>query len=140
MKTNFKFPSQDQQKTFVRRLITSKVTLTGQSHFMLILELRKATLPNRRNVVANQKIFPCRPVNRFRSTTSLQHCSRCTSVLSMTTSRVTSRAPSQISLLMDRKASRLPAQVTDRRVTSRVPSQISFLMDRKASRLPAQVR
>ena len=28
--------SQDQQKTFGRRLITFKVTLTGQSHFMLI--------------------------------------------------------------------------------------------------------
>ncbi len=48
----FKGPSsQDQQKTIVRRLITSKVTLTGQSHFMLIFVLRKATLPNRINSV-----------------------------------------------------------------------------------------
>ena len=32
---NFKgTPSQDQQKTLGRRLITVKVTLTGQSHFM----------------------------------------------------------------------------------------------------------
>jgi hypothetical protein len=45
------------EKTFVRRVITSKVTLTGQSHFMLILELRKATLPNGRNVLANKKYF-----------------------------------------------------------------------------------
>ncbi len=37
-------PSQDQQKTFRRRLITFKVTLTGQSHFMLIFWLRKVTL------------------------------------------------------------------------------------------------
>jgi hypothetical protein len=37
-------PSQDQQKTFRRRLITFKVTLTGQSHFMLIFLLRKVTL------------------------------------------------------------------------------------------------
>ena len=49
---NFKWPSsQDQQKTIVRRLITSKVTLTCQSHFMLIFVLRKATLPNRINSV-----------------------------------------------------------------------------------------
>jgi hypothetical protein len=34
----FKGPSsQDQQKSFKRRLITFKVTLTGQSHFMLTL-------------------------------------------------------------------------------------------------------
>ncbi len=32
-------PSQDQQKTFRRRLITFKVTLTDQSHFMLIFLL-----------------------------------------------------------------------------------------------------
>jgi hypothetical protein len=37
-------PSQDQQKTFRRRLITFKVTLTGQSHFMPIFLLRKVTL------------------------------------------------------------------------------------------------
>ncbi len=50
--SHFKWPSsQDQQKTIVRRLITSEVTLTGQSHFMLIFELRKATLPNRINSV-----------------------------------------------------------------------------------------
>ncbi len=34
----FKGPSlQDQQKTIKRRLITSSMTLTGQSHFMLFL-------------------------------------------------------------------------------------------------------
>ncbi len=43
--------SQDQQKTIRRRLITSKVTLTGQSHLMLIYVLRKVTLPNRINSV-----------------------------------------------------------------------------------------
>jgi hypothetical protein len=48
----FKGPSsQDQQKTIRRRLITSKVTLTGQSHFILIFVLRKVTLPNRINSV-----------------------------------------------------------------------------------------
>jgi hypothetical protein len=48
----FKGPSsQDQQKTIRRRLITSKVTLTGQSHLMLIFVLRKVTLPNRINSV-----------------------------------------------------------------------------------------
>jgi hypothetical protein len=50
--SHFKWPSsQDQQKTIVRRLITSKITLTGQSHFMLIFVLRKATLPNRINSI-----------------------------------------------------------------------------------------
>jgi hypothetical protein len=50
--SHFKWPSsQDQQKTIVHRLITSKVTLTGQSHFTLIFVLRKATLPNRINSV-----------------------------------------------------------------------------------------
>ncbi len=44
--------SQDQQKTIERRLITSKVTLTGRSHFMLIFVLRKVTLPNRINYVS----------------------------------------------------------------------------------------
>eukprot|EP00096_Caligus_rogercresseyi_P010392 TRINITY_DN3773_c0_g1_i1.p1 TRINITY_DN3773_c0_g1~~TRINITY_DN3773_c0_g1_i1.p1 ORF type:complete len:587 (-),score=168.11 TRINITY_DN3773_c0_g1_i1:831-2591(-) len=39
-----------------------------------------------------------RPVNRLRSKSSIM-CSRCTSVLSMNTSRMTSRAPSQMSLL-----------------------------------------
>jgi hypothetical protein len=35
--SNFKgTPSQDQEKTLRRRLITVKVTLTGQSHFMQI--------------------------------------------------------------------------------------------------------
>ncbi len=43
--------SQDQQKTKRRRLIISKVTLTGQSHLMRILVLRKATLQNRINSV-----------------------------------------------------------------------------------------
>jgi hypothetical protein len=48
----FKGPSsQDQQKTIRRRLITSKFTLTGQSHLMLIFVLRKVTLPNRINSV-----------------------------------------------------------------------------------------
>jgi hypothetical protein len=50
--SHFKWPSsQDQQKTIVHRLITPEVTLTGQSHFMLIFVLRKATLPNRINSV-----------------------------------------------------------------------------------------
>jgi hypothetical protein len=41
--SHFKGPSsQDQQKASRRRLITSKVTLTGQSHFMLIFVLRIA--------------------------------------------------------------------------------------------------
>ena len=40
--SHFKWPSsQDQQKSIVRRLITSKVTLTGQSHFMLIFLIPK---------------------------------------------------------------------------------------------------
>ncbi len=44
----FKGPSsRDQQKTIRRRLITFKVTWTGQSHLMLIFVLRKVTLPNR---------------------------------------------------------------------------------------------
>jgi hypothetical protein len=43
--------SQDQQKTNRRRLIISKVTLSGQSHFMQIFVLRKATLQNRINSV-----------------------------------------------------------------------------------------
>jgi hypothetical protein len=46
--SHFNWPSsQDQQKTFRRQLITSEVTLTGQSHFMMIFLLRKVTLPNR---------------------------------------------------------------------------------------------
>jgi hypothetical protein len=45
LKSYFKGPSsQDQQKTFSRRLITFKATLTGQSHFMLVFVLRKVTL------------------------------------------------------------------------------------------------
>ena len=48
----FKGPSsQDQQKTLRRRLITFKVTLTGQSHFMLIFVLRKVTLRSHINSV-----------------------------------------------------------------------------------------
>jgi hypothetical protein len=51
-KFHFKWiPSQDQQKTFRRRLITLKVTLTGQSHFMLIFLLRKVTLRGHINSV-----------------------------------------------------------------------------------------
>ncbi len=42
---HFKRPaSQDQQKTNSRRLMTFKITLTGQSHFMLIFWLRKVNL------------------------------------------------------------------------------------------------
>jgi len=48
----FKGPSsQDQQKSFKRRLITFKVTLSGQSHFMLIFVLRKVTLRGNINSV-----------------------------------------------------------------------------------------
>jgi hypothetical protein len=48
----FKGPSsQDQQKTFRRRLIIFKVNLTGQSHFMLIFVLRKVTLRGHNNSV-----------------------------------------------------------------------------------------
>jgi hypothetical protein len=36
-------PSQDQQKPFRRRLITFKVTLTGQGHFTRSHQLRKVT-------------------------------------------------------------------------------------------------
>jgi hypothetical protein len=43
--------SQDQQKTIRRRLITFKVTLTGQSHFMWIFVLRKVTLCDYTNSV-----------------------------------------------------------------------------------------
>jgi hypothetical protein len=43
--------SQDQQKTFRRRLIIFKVTLTGQSHFMLIFVLRKVTQRSHTNSV-----------------------------------------------------------------------------------------
>ncbi len=50
--SHFKGPSsQDQQKTFGRRLMTFKVTLSGQSHCMLLFILRKVTLPNRINSV-----------------------------------------------------------------------------------------
>jgi hypothetical protein len=43
--SHFKCPSsQDQQKTKSCRLIFFKVTLTGQSHFMLIFLLRKVKL------------------------------------------------------------------------------------------------
>ncbi len=50
--SNFKGPySHDQQKTIKCLLITSKVTLTGQSHFMLIFVLRKVTLHNYTNSV-----------------------------------------------------------------------------------------
>jgi hypothetical protein len=44
-------PSQDLQKTCRRRLITFKVTLTGQSHFTLIFVLRKVTLRSHINSV-----------------------------------------------------------------------------------------
>jgi len=48
----FKGPSsKDQQKSIRRRLITFKVTLTGQSHFVLIFVLRKVTLRNHTNSV-----------------------------------------------------------------------------------------
>ncbi len=50
--SSFKGPSsQDQQKTLRGRLITFKVTLTGQSHFMLIFVLRKVTLRSHINSV-----------------------------------------------------------------------------------------
>jgi hypothetical protein len=50
--SHFKGPlSKDQQKTIRRRLITFKVTLTGQSHFKLIFVLREVTLLNRINSV-----------------------------------------------------------------------------------------
>jgi hypothetical protein len=45
--------SQDQQKTLGRRLLTSKVTLTGQ--FMVIFVLRKVTLPNRTLRTMNER-------------------------------------------------------------------------------------
>jgi len=55
--------------------------------------------------------FPgLRPTNRLRSTSSVLQCSRCTSVLSMTTSRIHSRATSQMSLMLDRKYSKVPTQ------------------------------
>ncbi len=44
-------PSQDQQKTFRCRLITFKVTVTGQSHFKLIFWLLKVTLHGHINSV-----------------------------------------------------------------------------------------
>jgi hypothetical protein len=48
----FKGPSsQDQQKTLRSHLITFKVTLTGQSHFMLIFVLHKGTLRSHINSV-----------------------------------------------------------------------------------------
>ncbi len=48
----FKGPSsQDQQKTFRRRLIIFKVTLSSQSHFMLVFVLRKVTLRGHINSV-----------------------------------------------------------------------------------------
>jgi len=56
--------------------------------------------------------FPgLRPTNRLRlSKSSVLQCSRCTSVLSVATSRMNSRATSQMSLLLDRKYSRIPSQ------------------------------
>ena len=57
--------------------------------------------------------FPgLRPTNRLRSKSSILQCSRCTSVMSVATSRMTSRATSQMSLLLDRRFSRIHAQVT----------------------------
>ncbi len=49
--TNWRLPSQDQQETFRRNLKTFNVTLTGQSHFMLIFLLRKVTLRGHINSV-----------------------------------------------------------------------------------------
>jgi len=55
--------------------------------------------------------FPgLRPTNRLRSKSSILQCSRCTSVMSVATSRMTSRATSQMSLLLDRRFSRIHAQ------------------------------
>jgi len=55
--------------------------------------------------------FPgLRPVNRLRSKSSILQCSRCTSVMSVATSRMTSRATSQMSLLLDRRYSRIHTQ------------------------------
>ena len=49
---HFKGPSsQDQQKTIRRRLITFKVTLTGQSHFMQMFILSKVTLRDYTNAI-----------------------------------------------------------------------------------------
>jgi hypothetical protein len=53
--------SQDQEKTIRRCLITSKVTLTGQSHFMLIFVLRKVALPNRINSVPRMNAVTLTP-------------------------------------------------------------------------------
>ena len=53
--------SQDQQKTNRRRLIISKVTLTGQSDFMRIFELRKVTLRDYTNSV--QSMYAIGPKN-----------------------------------------------------------------------------
>jgi hypothetical protein len=48
----FKGPSsKDQQKTIRRRLINFKVTLTSQSHFMLIFVLCKVTLRHHTSAV-----------------------------------------------------------------------------------------
>jgi hypothetical protein len=58
----FKGPSsKDLQKTIRRRLITFKVTLTGQSDFMLIFVLRKVTLRDHTNSV--QSMFAIGPKN-----------------------------------------------------------------------------
>jgi hypothetical protein len=54
-------PSQDQQKTNRRRLIISKVTLTGQSDFMRIFVLRKVTL--RDNINSVQCMYAIGPKN-----------------------------------------------------------------------------
>lgn len=51
-----------------------------------------------------------RPINRLRSKSSVLQCSRCTSVMSVATSRMTSRATSQMSLLLDRRFSRIHSQ------------------------------
>jgi len=61
--------------------------------------------------VESPHTFPgLRPVNRLRSKSSMLQCSRCTSVMSVATSRMTSRATSQMSLLLDRRFSRIHAQ------------------------------
>jgi len=55
--------------------------------------------------------FPgLRPVNRLRSKSSILQCSRCTSVMSVATSRMTSRATSQMSLLLDKRHGRVPRE------------------------------
>ncbi len=57
--SHFKWPSsQDQQKTNSHRLVTFKVTLTGQSHLMLIFWLRKVKLRGRTVQYSRQRPTP----------------------------------------------------------------------------------